>query len=234
METHYLYLLINIFTVAFPIAWSFEPNMHFVSKWKFVWPAILVVAVLLIIWDLYFVSIGVWGFSERYITGYFILGLPLEELLFFLSIPYASMFIYATLQHYKVQLPVPIATFFTILALAICVILGILNLDKLYPLVVFVLTSAILLYQLTLNRKASYMGYFWVAFFIIQVPFLVVDSMLTGSFTEEPIVWYNNAEILGPRLFTIPVEEIAYTVLLILGIVILYETFQKQNKPDRV
>jgi lycopene cyclase domain-containing protein len=63
---------------------------------------------------------------------------------------------------------------------------------------------------------------------VLLIPFFIVNSILTGSGLEQPVVWYNNAENLGIRLFTIPVEDIFYGFELILLNIFLYEYFKNK------
>ena len=71
---------------------------------------------------------------------------------------------------------------------------------------------------------------FYPAFLVILIPFFLVNGILTGSFIEEEVVWYNNAENLGFRIFTIPVEDIFYALGLILLTVFLTELFTKKRQ----
>jgi len=60
------------------------------------------------------------------------------------------------------------------------------------------------------------------------IPFFIVNGILTGSFIENEVVWYNNDENLGIRLFTIPIEDTIYAFTLILTTLALTEYFQKK------
>ena len=48
------------------------------------------------------------------------------------------------------------------------------------------------------------------------IPFLIVNGLLTGSFLDNPIVWYSELEIVGYRIFTIPVEDAFYCMAMML------------------
>ena len=82
-----LYLILNILTLVPPLLLSFDRRVHFYTRWKFFFPAMLISLAIFIIWDVIFTSHGVWGFNEQYHSGWTILGLPLEEYLFFITVP---------------------------------------------------------------------------------------------------------------------------------------------------
>ena len=90
----YTYLLINYFTIILPLLRSFEPRMRFWKKWKYYFPAIMFTAVFFLTWDYIKTSYGVWSFNDKYIIGLKFGVLPIEEILFFITVPYACTFIY--------------------------------------------------------------------------------------------------------------------------------------------
>jgi len=68
-----------------------------------------------------------------------------------------------------------------------------------------------------------------MAYIVSCVPFILVNGALTGGFTESPIVLYNNAENLGARLGSIPLDDFGYSFLLLLGTVTLYEWIKNRK-----
>jgi lycopene cyclase domain-containing protein len=60
-------------------------------------------------------------------------------------------------------------------------------------------------------------------------PFFIVNGVLTGSFIENEVVWYNNAENLNIRMFTIPVEDTIYALSMLLTVFVLLEHFEAKK-----
>jgi lycopene cyclase domain-containing protein len=107
-------------------------------------------------------------------------------------------------------------------------VLSVLFVDRIYTFTTFSLLCLLLIWHLLINRS-DYLGQFYLAFIIIQIPFLLVNGALTGLFTEEPIVWYNNAENLNLRLLTIPVDDIGYNMLMLLIVITVLEQYKSRR-----
>lgn len=220
----YTYLTIDLLTIAIPAAFSFHPRFNFSKTWFAFWPAMMLTAIPFLAWDVLFTVRGTWGFNQRYLLGIELLHLPLEEWLFFLCIPYACVFTYFCFKQFiEVRRSPAVHRVTRILGLCLLVA-GVFYLGQAYTSTVCLLTGLLLLAQL----RAAVSGYlvpFYAAYTILILPFMLVNGVLTGSFIPEQIVWYNNLENLGVRLFAIPVEDFAYALSLILANVTLYEIF---------
>lgn len=228
MEKH-TYLLINLLSISVPFIFSFHPKLRFDREWRRFWPACLIAGAIFISWDVFFTQIGVWGFNERYLTGFEIINLPLEEWMFFICIPYACVFTYHCLKKLIKYNPVKESFYITLGFAVIILITGLLNTDKLYTSVTFISTAGFLLIHLFV-LKSPYLGKFYFAYLVILLPFFIVNGILTGSFIEQEVVWYNNHENMGIRMFTIPVEDSIYGMFLILLNVTLYEQLARRKR----
>ena len=230
MMDAYTYLLIDLGTISIPLLCSFEHRIRFYKKWPGLFLGITITAVIFILWDIAFTSMGVWGFNPRYLTGINVVNLPIEEWLFFFAIPYACMFIYESMNWIiKRDLLGKVANKIGLALAAVLLIIGLLNLDKWYTAVTFISTSAFLA-TLILYLKPTYLGRFFVGYGISLIPFFVVNGLLTGSWIPDQVVWYNDAENLGIRMGTIPVEDSMYMLLMLLMTTSIYESWKSRKR----
>jgi lycopene cyclase domain-containing protein len=232
LSQKFLYLSLNLLTILFPLLFSFYPKAKFSRKWKYLWPAILIPGIAFVVSDEAFTRMGVWGFNPAYLSGFYVGSLPLEEILFFICIPYACVFVYEAVNVLCPRdLLGPHQRAISITLIVVCLFVAVTNTSKLYTVTTF-LVLALCLVWLQLIRKQRFMGRFYAAYLIILIPFFIVNGILTGSGTEEPVVWYNDAETLGVRIATIPVEDIFYCMLLMLLNVSAFEWFQMKAKKE--
>jgi len=222
-----LYLLIDLFSISVPLLVSFHPRLNLYKRWKYLFPAIFLAMVPYIIWDIYFTHEGIWGFNEQYLSGLYLFKLPIEEWLFFVCIPYACIFThYALIQLNKsIGISDRSVKIITYLLLSIFSIILLLNIDRLYTAVDMVFGIVIL--GIVYHYHKNLLNTYFITFLLMLLPFFVVNGILTGSGIPEQIVWYNNAENMGLRLGTIPVEDTVYAFSLILLNLFLFEKLKR-------
>ena len=210
-----LYLLIDVLVFLGPLTRAFEPRIFYIGKWKRLLAATLAVFLLFLPWDIAFTEAGVWGFTDRYLIPWDFFGLPLEEVLFFVVVPWACYFIYEVLQLFfpwkTTQGWVYTLTLFAALG---CIGWAMKHPNQAYTFWTFLLLGAGL--GLAFVWKPTWLAAFYRSWGLALVPFFAVNGLLTGSFLEEPIVWYNNAENMAVRMGTIPVEDAFYGMLMML------------------
>ncbi len=222
----YTYLLIDLLTISIPFLRSFEPRIAFYKKWSLLFPAIALTGTCFVLWDMLFTHWRVWGFNEQYLLGIYLFNLPLEEILFFVVVPYACIFLYETIQLFiEKDLFAPYQRQFTLGLISILTLLGLTHLDRCYTAVTCLLTAAFLCFHL-FYLESNYLGRFYLAYLLMLFPFLIINGTLTGAWSEQAVVWYNDQENLGMRLLTIPLEDICYGMLLILMNLTIYKSLK--------
>lgn len=222
-----LYLLLDGLTLFFPLVLSFDQRVHYFSKWISVFIATLIIATPFLIWDARFTQHGVWGFNDDYLVGWRIAQLPIEEILFFFVVPFACVFIYECAKFYVQH--VSFKNLNRIICFAIPIyglILALLEPVGWYTLSVTISSGIVLFFWLR-RMELNFAG---IAFIISLIPFLAVNGILTGGVTNSPVVWYNEAHKVAPRIWTIPMEDVLYCFTLIIGVILLYEYIHQKRR----
>jgi lycopene cyclase domain-containing protein len=216
------YLLLNILILSGPVFLSFDRKVRYVRYWPMAFGSILTVAVPFWIWDM-LVSGKHWRFNEAYTLPVRIMGLPLGEILFFISVPFACLFIWQIL-----VTRYPARSLYAIRRLwLVCVLFGIAAVlllagGKTYSGLVCTALAATAGLDLALGtailnqkRTARYMA-------IVTGLILVFNGYLTA----RPVVLYEDSVISGVRIGTIPIEDFGYGYALILLCTIIYEKWK--------
>ena len=217
-----------LFSLAGPLALSFDGRVNFYKKWRFALQAGIIVAIPFVVWDSLFTKHSFWGFNSERILGVKFFDLPIEEISFFIVIPFCCVFIAELLSFFNYQFP---GKFWDKLSLLIGIglfCIGIRFFDQWYTLLSFGLggLSIIVLFFM----KAINWNRFWLLYLIHLIPFLVVNGFLT----YYPVVWYNNAENLGIRIGTIPIEDTSYSLIALSWNVYLYELFKRKKPSEKI
>lgn len=226
----YTYLLINFLTIIICFVYSFDRriqfNQHFLSFIK----ASTLVAIPFILWDAWFTKIGVWWFNDTYLIGNRILGLPIEEWLFFICIPFSCVFTYYCLtKFFNLKWANAFNTIIVFVTIIVCSVVALLFYNKTYTLVTALITIATLIY-LHFIAKVDWIGQASLVFTILMLGFFPVNGVLTGTGLESPIVNYNSNEFLTIRLFTIPIEDAVYGYTQFLLNIYFFNYFSKNKQ----
>lgn len=231
--TEFTYSLVLFFTVIICFVASFDRRLLFSRYFGVFIKAAIVVAIPFIIWDIWFTARGVWWFNTNYTLGLVIAGLPLEEWLFFIFIPFSCIFTYYCIdKFFELQWLTGFNNLIVFVTVIICSLAALLHYDKIYTLVTAIVTIATLIY-LHFIAKTPWIGKASLVFTLLMLGFFPVNGVLTGTGLESPIVNYNPGDFLGIRMGTIPVEDAVYGYTQFLLVLYFFKKFKlKQDEND--
>ena len=187
---------------------------------KFFFPGIILTAIPFLIWDVFFTKAGVWGFNHNYTKDFYLLGLPIEEWLFFFIIPYCIFFLHEVLRYFVKKFYFPQVARYVIWgllignAIALPFVWG-----KTYTFTAIAFVLPFLALQLLLKTWKTWFSGFLLTYLVSFIPFIIVN----GYLTRIPVVWYDNAENLALRITTIPIEDFIYLLGMLLPAFTIYQ-----------
>ena len=222
LEHKFFYFLLLALSLSFPLLRSFEEKLSYYKKWRALFPAILTMMAIHIPIDILFTRLGIWSFNNDFVSGVYLFNLPLEEWLFFVIIPFCCVFIYESTNYFfKPQIASQKNLKTSLFIGVILIVLALVFFEKTYTTTYFSFSGIILI--LIFLCKPNWWKKFQIMFVFSLIPFLIVNGFLTGSFTDQPVVSYNDEQNLGIRLLNIPFEDIFYCFNILVLVVAVYE-----------
>jgi len=202
---------------------SFERQIHFVDKWRYAWPAMIIISIPYLIWDS-LVTGAHWWFNEKYTLDFRLAGLPLEEWFFFFTVPFAALFIWEVIGfHYRHDryMPVMRTWRYALYPLQLLGLIFFVN-GKEYTGLMLIFLGAAIISDRVLKTNLLLRSKFFI-YLATLIGFILIFN---GYLTWRPVVLYGEAYQLGFRLGTIPVEDFGYGISLVFLNTILYEKFK--------
>ena len=222
----FTYLALMLGSFIFPFLFSFEKQIAFYRKWKSLSIAVLISGLFFIVWDSLFTYFGFWSFNDNFTIGLRFLGLPLEEWLFFIVIPYCSVFIYETSKLYLPKLNLNKQIEYVLwLVVLVFTALAVLNFGKWYTFINLISNVLLLIYVLLISDFKKHFTHFALTFAVSFFPMLFVNGVLTSM----PVVEYNGKFFSEIRLMDIPIEDFSYFLLLLLMNLVIYEKIEARK-----
>ena len=220
----YEYLLFNSLVLSGPLIFGSMKRFYFMDRWAYVLPALIIPAIPFIIWDA-LVTGRHWMFNETYTMDYRIALLPLEEILFFITVPFACLFTWEMISKYLPGGEVrsgKIVRYLSLLFPAAGLIFF--YYGKEYTgIVMFFLAFAVFLDKTLETDLIVQKRFYW--YLLIISAFML---LFNGYLTARPVVLYGEAYQVGIRIFTIPVEDFGYGISLLYLNAMIYESIKQK------
>ena len=222
------YLWLNAIILAFPLIFSFERRwIKFYKKMKPLLVSLVIVGIFFISWDVFATSRGHWSFNPNYVNNIKFLGLPLEEILFFVTVPYSCLFVYESVIHFlgDKKLFYPRKWLFTIIGFLITLSAFAFYIKEYTFLAIFSVGVSVLFVSLVNAELFSSRAY-WVYIILTLGLFLIFNYILTSF----PVVQYSSSAISGFLLTTIPIEDFLFNFSMLTNYLTIYIWASKKLK----
>ena len=223
----YLYLCINLAILALPLAISFErKRINYLSKSRSVILSILIIGTVFVAWDIIATSRGHWSFNPNQVIGVKFLGLPFEEILFFVTVPFSCLFTYEALAYFKKDESITIPSkLMPIIGIAITV-LSIIFFEQEYTFLAILSVGLTFLSAPYLFREIFFSKLYWLYIAVTLVFFLVFNFVLTSV----PVVEYSKWAITNLRITTIPIEDFMFNFSMLTLYLAVHLRFSKNRR----
>lgn len=217
---YFLNLIIFVPVLLLSFFTNVKPHRHI----KGLLAGYLFVSLPFLIYDYWAVDRGLWAFNEAYVTGPYLWGMPLEEILFFITVPFAMIYVWGVVKKFIGDIGIP--AIFPLIAMGAVAAGSIWALifywDNAYTRTVAI--AALIMILVAVGSRIAYTLRFWTFQLVLLGLFLIFNSILTTL----PIVTYNPDAIIGFKFGDIPIEDFLFNFAFVNLFLLV---FYKADKP---
>lgn len=223
-----LYLWINIVWICVMLFLTFSAKFKFYKKWKALIPAIVLLEIVFMLWNIKYTHSGIWGFTTQHLSGVTFFEIPIEEWMLFFIFPYTCIFVLSYFSHRNPR-PNPSRFYYIFALLFTFISIGgaIFFYDKSYTFT-GLLIAGLLNWIIYFGYSPRWYGYFVNTFLTFYLVFFIINGVVSQYFAFGPIVWYNPKSIIGWKIMSIPIENIFFYFSLFMGVSVVYHFIDKR------
>jgi lycopene cyclase domain-containing protein len=224
------YITLDFLILIFPLILSFKWKFKYYKYYKPLFASIAIVGISYIIWDVIVTFRGDWWFNKEYLIGLEIAGLPIEEILFFIVVPYSCIFIYENFVYFIKDKEIFYNKYFYYIISILFLITGLIFYHQDYT--ILSLLSCALFFFVANKFYPSFLKsrLFWFYIILSFVAFMIFNYLLTSTI----IVFYNPEAIWGIRITTIPLEDFFYNFSMLSFYLMFYLIFKNKFIKNKV
>lgn len=222
----FTYLFIDLFITVVFFVFSFHPGIRFNRFFSSFFKASLLVMIPFLIWDIWFQSLQVWWFNERYLMGIKLFSLPVEEVLFFVCMPFSWIFVYFCLEKFiRIGVGARMEQFLIYTLVATFFIWGMVEYEHIYSCFTF-LTASLTLLFLNYSQTEQFIGKATLVYLLILLGvFPIYGAVMAILGSTEPILLYNPEHYLQIKFGMVWIEELVYWYELFLWNLFFFKMF---------
>jgi lycopene cyclase domain-containing protein len=194
------------------------------NHWKQILIAIVIPAIPFLLWDA-LVTGSHWHFNPEYVSGIKIINLPIEEILFFITVPFACLFTWEMIIRRAKEKQIDMQWLRLLLYLALPAGVYFFSIGKQYTglTLSFIFLANLVDQFLKTNLLFDKRFYFYILLIFI------FTLIFNGYLTWRPVVTYGVDYQLDFRIITIPVEDFFYGISLLWMNTSLYKVLLRKN-----
>jgi len=200
------YLLIDFLIIILPLIVSFFPDLSYYKKFPNVLVSISAGGLFFITWDSIATLRGDWSFNPEYVMGISFAGLPLEEVLFFIFVPFSLLLVYEQAAFIFQDRTVPWKQGAGYAAGMMLILVSFLFIGKNYTFMAIFSAGIVFLGMSFFYAGIMVRLAFWAYLISGFLLFILFNYFLTSL----PVVIYNLSAVSGVRFLTIPLEDFFY------------------------
>ena len=186
--------------------------------------AIILPAIPFLLWDA-IVTGSHWNFNPEYVSGIKLINLPIEEILFFITVPFACLFTWEMIIRRADQKYVNAGWLRLLLYMALPIGIYFFAIGKQYTGLTLTFLFIANIVDQVLKTRLLYDKRFY--FYIVLI--ILFTLVFNGYLTWRPVVTYGVNYQIDFRIITIPVEDFFYGISLLFMNTCIYKMLISKN-----